>query len=104
MKVRQDFLQETYNCVLEEDAALALEIGKILQGPPIDRPPLANNGYIDYYAVRLSDDQISEIASILLSFEAGAVSETGETTPAASHYGSMVDVWNGLFADDDDLQ
>ncbi|MEO0618306.1 MAG: hypothetical protein AAFZ01_03405 [Pseudomonadota bacterium] len=104
MKVRQNFLQETYNCILEEDAALALEIGKILQGPAIDRPPLADNGYVDYYEVRLSDDQISEIASILLSFEAGAVADTGETTPATSHYGSMVDFWNGLIPDDDDLK
>lgn len=101
MKVRKDLLQETYECVLEENVALAFKIKKILQGSPVNRLPLANDKCIDYYAVRLSNVQISEIASILRGFEAGAVSETGDTTPAASHYRSMVVFWNGLLSEDD---
>ena len=101
MQVREDILRETYGCVRAANTALAIEIENFLQGPPVDRPPLANDNYIDYYAIQLSDDQISEIVNILLDREAGAVSQTGETTPRASHYSSMVDIWRGLLSDDD---
>ena len=101
MNVREDFLRETVDCVRQENAPLALEIEKIMQGTPVDRPPLADAGYTDYYAVRLNDDQIAEIASILLDFEASAVSEDGDTTPKASHYAGMVDFWTRMLSDAD---
>ena len=99
MQVREDILRETYDSVRAADTALATEIEKILHGPPVDRPPLANDNYTHYYAIQLSEVQISEIAAILIDLETDAVSQAGDTTPRASHYANMVDIWSGLLSD-----
>ena len=57
-----------------------------MRDPTMDRPPLANDKYKQYYWIQLKDDQISEIISILLDFEAGAVEEDSTTAHEASHY------------------
>ncbi len=99
MRVRADLLRETIECVHGENSMLANALLKILHGSPIGRPPVANDGYKDYYWLELSVEQISEIVSILLQFEVNSVGHDGTTTPAASHYAGLVDFWSTALTD-----
>ena len=48
----------------------------------------------DFFRLVLPPDLVSEIVSALLLAEAAAVSWEGDTTPEASHRGSLVDRWS----------
>jgi hypothetical protein len=73
---------------------LALKLREILKGTAIDKPDFHNGkAESDYFLVKLSAEDAEEIQDYLLEEEASAVGLNGETTPMASHYASLADVW-----------
>jgi hypothetical protein len=73
---------------------LALKLREILNGEAIHKPD-SHNGKeeSDYFLVKLSAEDTEQIQDYLLDAEGNAVGLNGETTPIASHYASLVDVW-----------
>ncbi len=72
----------------------ALRLQEILRSATVSKPLLHNGGkHTDYFLVTLNVSEAEQIAGYLLDAEAGAVGRDGETTPQASHFGSLVDAW-----------
>ena len=94
----------TLNVTLKELASrqefeLAASIKRILQNNQIVKPLLHADPYklsTTYYRVNLTSDDVDKIIDIFFALEASHVSESGETTPTASFYASLVDKWNKL--------
>jgi len=72
----------------------ALRLQEILGNAPVSKPLLHNGDkHTDYFLVTLNVAEAEQIIEYLLDAEAGAVGHDGETTPQASHFGSLVDAW-----------
>jgi len=72
----------------------ALRLQEILSGAPVLKPLLHNGGkHTDYFLVTLDIAEAEQIVEYLVDAEAEAVGLDGETTPQASHFGSLVDLW-----------
>jgi len=72
----------------------AYHLQEILIDSPISKPRLHNDRKdADYFLVKLDVAKAEEIVEYLVDAEADAVGREGETTPQASHYASLVDVW-----------
>ena len=72
----------------------ALRLQEILRSAPVSKPLLHNGGkHTDYFLVKLNVSEAEQIVEYLVDAEADAVGRDGETTPQASHFGSLVDAW-----------
>ena len=79
---------------LDGSPALVSRLREILDGEPITKPDLHKGGKeVDHFHVQLADDEAQQIQDSLFDLEAGAVGSQGESTPAASHFASLVDIW-----------
>jgi hypothetical protein len=87
-------LTDTVAALQPSDFKLRREIEAILEATPIPKPPLhAGKRDTDFFHVSLPADTAEAIADALLVAEAEAVSADGSTTPQASHYAALVDMW-----------
>ena len=80
--------------LLSRHSPSALRLQEILRSAPVSKPLLHNgNKHTDYFLVRLNVAEAEQIVEYLVDAEADAVGRDGETTPQASHFGSLVDAW-----------
>jgi len=94
----------TLNVTLKElvsrhELELAERVRGILNNNKIAKPELHTKPYdisTTYYKVYLPPDDIEKIIEMFLGLEARHIGEDGETTPTASFYASLVDIWNQL--------
>ena len=79
---------------LKEHHQLAQQLLEIVNGTPVAKPGLHDkNNDFDFFRIKLDVGQAEQIEDYLLSAEADAVGEDGETTSAASHFASLADRW-----------
>lgn len=70
-------------------------IEKILEKPSVEKPAQHSGGpETDLFTVDIPWETAEEIKEILGDLEVGAVGGSGETTPLASHYASLLDRWH----------
>jgi hypothetical protein len=92
---RKNILEETLQILKAHFAPEALVIEKSFEVGGIEKPPNHQHpsGY-DYYWVKCTSDEADKIASYLFEAEYTAVPDNGETTPEASRYAHLVDIWS----------
>ena len=91
---RKNVLEETLEILTAHSAPEALVIEKSFEVGGIEKPSTHQypNGY-DYYWVKCTAEEADAIASYLFEAEYTAVPDSGETTPEASKFARLVDVW-----------
>ena len=95
-------LKETEKCLLEAGHnQLAQTVSQLLLNNGIGKPVYHNaiDGPSDYYRVDLAEADIELIISMFFDMEVSALTTNFETTPAASHYASLLDKWNELIVE-----
>lgn len=64
---------------------------------PIQKPKKHTHpNDFDFYWVNCSAEAANNIASYLFDAEAAAIPDSGETTPEASRYADLVDIWSNF--------
>jgi hypothetical protein len=90
-------LEETLRVLKAYNSEEVSVIEKTLMEGGIEKPDHHNikDGY-DYYWVKCTEQEAETIASYLFDAEAMAVSPSGETTPDASRYAHLADIWTNF--------
>jgi hypothetical protein len=79
---------------IKEHEHLSLKLLEIINGAAINKPDLhTGSNDSDFFRIKIDAEEAEQIEDYLLSAEAHAVGENGETTSAASHFASLADAW-----------
>jgi len=91
---RRSSLEDTVRALAPTDQNLALAVKREIGKAPIPKPTgHAGGEEADFFRVTLEAAIAERIVEALRDMEAASVSEEGETTSLASHYGSLLDLW-----------
>jgi len=85
-------LEDTLKALAGSKPAAAARLAGTQWSTPVPKP-MKHRGDYDRFQVFLSADDVDDIIDTCSTLEVDAVSPEGETTPAASHYGRLVDLW-----------
>ena len=94
---RGNILKDTLKILKTHSASEASIIEEAFESGGIPKPLIHQQpeGF-DYYFVKCTADEADAIASYLFEAEYTAVPESGETSPEASKYAQMVDIWTNF--------
>ncbi len=91
---RRAALEATLDAVAGHDPSLASSLQEVLAKPPVPKPAEHSGGpATNLFQVELTPRQTDAIVDSLGLHEAAAVSPEGETTPKASYYADLLDLW-----------
>ena len=85
--------------VSRQEFKIAEGLKRIFEYNKIAKPDLHSKPHdisVTYFKVDLSPEAIKTIIDIFFDLEASHVNESGNTTPTASFYASLVDRWSRL--------
>ena len=87
-------LEDTERVLSPALPTLASKLREVLAGRPIPKP-MSHDGDAgtDYFRVELSAEDAEEIANASGDAEVGAIAIGGETTPEASRFATLRDMW-----------
>lgn len=95
--LRRNIIEETEKLVSKKNMGLAIRLRKILASKPIEKPLLhEGRSDTDYFRVNLSCHDISAIKDICMDAEVGSLDTNYETTPEASKFGDLLNIWNNI--------
>ncbi len=93
--LRRGELEETVSTLRRLRSPDVRLVEEILEQPPIEKPVIhAAGSEADFFFVTLDTDVVESIVDQLLEAEAAAVPNGGETTPEATRFAELVDLWN----------
>ena len=94
---RKNVLEDTLIILKVHSAPETLIVENTIKSAGIEKPSTHQHpeGY-DYYWVKCTAEEADAIASYLFEAEYTAVPDSGETTPEASRYAQLVDVWTNF--------
>ncbi len=91
---RRSVLRDTAMALADSEPEIASRIEQILLKDPIATPVQhIGNSHDDFFQIGFDEETTEKIADVLLECEAVSVSAEGTTTPQASKYGSLLDLW-----------
>lgn len=92
---RRGVLEETICVMRSTHPKIADKLQGIINYGPIDKPEKHRGGpETDFFRVKLEQFEKELIVDTFGDLEALSISLLGETTPKASHYAAMLDIWN----------
>jgi len=87
-------IYETLRALQGEDASVIAELEGILEKPPIEKPPKHEGGPdTDFFLIDVKQETLEKIVETLGDREADAVGIDGKTTPEASRFATLLDIW-----------
>ncbi|MDZ8119527.1 hypothetical protein, partial [Pontiella agarivorans] len=94
--LRRSFVEETISALTQTDSNKLIQIlEEQLQHPSIPKPnEFAGSKLDEWIELSISEITTEEIVEQMGFLEVAHVSKEGETTPLASKFGAMLDVWN----------
>ena len=93
----RNIIEQTKNLISDKDKALVNKLKKILTSDPVEKPSKHSSGTeTDYFVVDLTSDEISTIVEACGDAEVGSLDKDYNTTPQASYYGTLLDIWQAI--------
>ncbi len=94
---RKEVLNESLKVLKDNNAKEISLIEASLKYGGIQKPDIHNRpSDYDFFCVKCTAEEADNITSYLFAAEASAVPDSGETTPVASRFAELVDIWTNF--------
>ncbi|MDA9189415.1 hypothetical protein N9O57_00370 [bacterium] len=95
--LRRATLEETITLIDEKNQAISEKLKKILNSTPVSKPKNhKGDASSDFFKIDLTNEELEFVVEVIQDAEVSALGNNGETTPMASHYSELLNIWNAI--------